>query len=118
MRAFSFPVLALATTATAAGADTTLPDLDSHRWKHRVLVIDTPTTTAPAYQAQAAALLTAWPGLLERDLHILTRDSSPAFRIRLVGKDGGVKLDQTTPVSVSDLFALIDAMPMRHAEKK
>jgi hypothetical protein len=115
MRVFSFPLLALAATATAA-AD--LPDLSSHRWKHRVLVIDTPTTTAPAYQAQAAALLPAWPGLLERDLHIITRESSPAFRVRLVGKDGGVKLDQSTPVSIPDLFALIDAMPMRRAEKK
>lgn len=116
MRAFPLPLLALATAAAAANTD--LPDLEDHRWKHRVLVIDTPATTAPAYQAQAAALLPAWPGLLERDLHILTRDSAPAFRVRLVGKDGGVKLDQTTPVSVSNLFALIDAMPMRRAEKK
>ncbi len=117
MRAFSFPLLALAATATAA-ANTDLPDLDAHRWKHRVLVIDTPATTTPAYQTQAAALLPAWPGLLERDLHIITRDSAPAFRVRLVGKDGGVKLDQSKPVSIPDLFALIDAMPMRRAEKK
>lgn len=117
MRAFSFPLLALAATATAA-ANTDLPDLDAHRWKHRVLVIDTPATTASVYQTQAAALLPAWSSLLERDLHIITRESTPAFRVRLVGKDGGVKLDQTTPVPVSDLFALIDAMPMRRAEKK
>lgn len=95
-----------------------LPDLDSHRWKHRVLVIDTPVTTAPAYQTQATALLPAWAGLLERDLHLITRDFAPAFRVRLVGKDGGVKLDRDTPVAVAELFALIDAMPMRRAELK
>jgi hypothetical protein len=36
--------------------------------------------------------------------------------VRLVGKDGGVKLDQSGPISAQALFALIDAMPMRKAE--
>ena len=114
MCALLFPLAALA----AASASADLPDLSEHRWKHRVLVIDTPATTEPVYQTQAAALLPAWTGLLERDLHIITRDSAQSFRIRLIGKDGGVKLDQSTPVTTSDLFALIDAMPMRRAEKK
>ena len=113
-------ILILLTTVgmTAALTASPLPDLDSHRWKHRVLVIDTPATTAPAYQTQAAALLPAWSGLLERDLHLITRDSAPDFRVRLVGKDGGVKLDRDTPISVAELFALVDAMPMRGAERK
>jgi hypothetical protein len=38
--------------------------------------------------------------------------------VRLIGKDGGVKLDRDTPVAVAELFALIDAMPMRRAERK
>ena len=46
----------------------------------------------------------------------MTRTGAPAFRVRLVGKDGGVKLDQATPIEVTTLFALIDAMPMRRAE--
>jgi hypothetical protein len=93
-----------------------LPDLQSHRWKHRVLLIDTPATTAAEYQTQAAALLTAWAGLIERDLHLVTRANAAAFRIRLIGKDGGEKLDSSAPVSAEALFALIDAMPMRRAE--
>jgi hypothetical protein len=115
MRAFPFPLLALAATA-AASAD--LPDLSAHRRKHRVLLIETPSAAAPAYQLQAAALLPAWPGLLERDLHIITRESAPAFRVRLIGKDGGVKLDRTEPLAAADLFALIDAMPVRQAERE
>ncbi len=54
-------------------------------------------------------------GLQERDLVIVTQPAA-AFRIRLVGKDGGVKLDQSTLVEVPTLFSLIDAMPMRQAE--
>ena len=38
------------------------------------------------------------------------------FEVLLVGKDGGVKLRQETPLSVDDLFATIDAMPMRQRE--
>jgi hypothetical protein len=117
MRALSL-ILLTAAGMTSAFANLPLPELGGHRWKHRVLVIDTPATTAPAYQAQAAALLPAWAGLLERDLHLITRDAAPAFRVRLIGKDGGVKLDRDTPVAVAELFALIDAMPMRRAERK
>lgn len=93
-----------------------LPDLQDHRWKHRVLLIDTPATASADYQSQAAALLSAWAGLLERDLHLVTRVDATAFRVRLIGKDGGVKLDAASPISSEALFALIDAMPMRRAE--
>ena len=57
-----------------------------------------------------------WEGLIERDLHIVTRGEAAAFRVRLIGKDGGEKLDSAAPVSAAALFALIDAMPMRRAE--
>jgi len=42
--------------------------------------------------------------------------AAPAFRIRLIGKDGGVKMDRSSPVDTLTLFSLIDAMPMRQAE--
>ncbi len=93
-----------------------LPDLQSHRWKNRVLLIDTPAATAADYQTQASALLPVWSGLIERDLHVVTRVNATAFRVRLIGKDGGEKLDSSAPVSADALFALIDAMPMRRAE--
>jgi hypothetical protein len=92
-----------------------LPNLSAHRWKHRVLIIDTPSPDAAEYRQQRADLEAAPAGLKERDLFIITQ-VGPNFRVRLVGKDGGVKLDQPRPVEVPALFALIDAMPMRRAE--
>lgn len=92
-----------------------LPNLSAHRWVHRVLVIDTPTVDHIDHCAQVAALLpdlTAWKVL---DLVVITRTGSTAFRVRLVGKDGGVKLDRAVVLSADELRALIDAMPMvRH----
>jgi hypothetical protein len=102
--------------AGAPAAGLALPDLAAHQWRHRVLVIDAPVQATEAYRRQLAWLDAAKAGLEERDLHVVTRTGAPAFRVRLVGKDGGVKLDQATPIEVTTLFALIDAMPMRRAE--
>lgn len=38
------------------------------------------------------------------------------FRVILVGKDGGVKRSDTTPVPATAIFEQIDAMPMRQQE--
>jgi hypothetical protein len=38
------------------------------------------------------------------------------FQVLLIGKDGGVKLRSSEPVSMKDLFGLIDSMPMRRQE--
>lgn len=117
------PVLA-GLLGSAASASTpipeteALPDLSSRLGTHRILVMDTPDTADAAYRIQAEYLLPHWAGLIERDLHLVTREGSPDFRIRLVGKDGGVKLDSAKPVSCDELFKLIDAMPMRRAEAR
>lgn len=94
-----------------------LPDLTGHRWKHRILVIDTPSSDSEPYRRQLAGLEAAAAGLQERDMRVVTQPGRD-FRVRLVGKDGGVKLDLGEPVEASALFALIDAMPMRRAEMK
>ena len=93
-----------------------LPDLAAHQWKHRVLIIDTPSMQSAPYLQQISAFDAAAVGLKERDLQVMTQTSAPAFRVRLVGKDGGVKLDVGTPMTTDALFALIDAMPMRQDE--
>ena len=82
----------------------------------RVLVIDAPEQVTEDHRRQLASLDAAKAGLEERDVLVVTRPGSPAFRVRLVGKDGGVKLDQGAPIETATLFALIDAMPMRRAE--
>ena len=92
-----------------------LPDLSAHQWRHRVLVIDTPSRESAEYLRQSAALAAASAGLQERHVEIVTQNAK-VFRVRLVGKDGGVKLDQGVPVDVPTLVALIDAMPMRRSE--
>ena len=93
-----------------------LPDLAAQQWKHRVLIIDTPSMQSAPYLQQISAFDAAAAGLKERDLQVITQTSAPAFRVRLVGKDGGVKLDRDTPMTTDALFALIDAMPMRQDE--
>jgi hypothetical protein len=44
--------------------------------------------------------------------------ANASFRAVLVGKDGGAKLSQPTPLDAARLFATIDAMPMRRDEMR
>ena len=99
----------------ALTSDTTLPNLTVHQWRHRVVVIDTPSPQSADYLRQTKALEAASVGLRERDVVIVTQ-AATTFRVRLVGKDGGVKFSRNKPVDVATLFDLIDAMPMRQAE--
>jgi hypothetical protein len=84
----------------------------------RLLVISAPGPEHPDYREQAAILLPAWRGLLERDFVVETRFGSAAFSVVLIGKDGGEKLRRSTPLAPADLFAIVDVMPMRQAEMK
>jgi hypothetical protein len=101
--------------AGAFTSDTTLPNLTAHQWRHRIVVIDTPSPQSVDYIRQTKALEAASAGLRERDVIIVTQVAT-TFRVRLIGKDGGVKFSRTTPVDAETLFDLIDAMPMRQAE--
>ena len=40
------------------------------------------------------------------------------FNVILVGKDGGVKLNRQDKIDLQNIFALIDAMPMRQEEMR
>jgi hypothetical protein len=42
--------------------------------------------------------------------------ASDSFAVLLSGKNGGVKLQRRQPVSPTDIFGLIDTMPMRQRE--
>ena len=115
--------------------------LEKYRWEHRLLLVFAPDADSALYRRQQEMLLVAERGLNERDTIIISvlravvevggkpdaaassvelRDAfnvSPhEFRVVLIGKDGGVKLRQEEPISMADLFALIDAMPMRKQE--
>ena len=83
---------------------------------NRVLVITAPSREDETYQQQAAELVAEWSGLVERDFVVQTRFNARAFSVVLIGKDGGEKLRRDTVLTTRELFAIVDAMPMRRAE--
>lgn len=117
-------------------------NLSSQKWKNRVLLVFAPSSNNPGYQQQMQKFQGHKSAFVERDLilvEVLTDGNSYAesqqidpssaarlrdrlqvgaqdFRVILVGKDGGVKRRQTTPVQAKAIFEQIDAMPMRQQE--
>ena len=117
-------------------------DLDSLRWKNRVFVLFSPSESDPLFQLQKQGLASSAQAVLDRELMILeiteqgqsragnqllsekaVQDirkrfglQTGTFQVLLIGKDGGVKLRSSEPVSTKDLFGLIDSMPMRRQE--
>ncbi|MEL6373870.1 MAG: DUF4174 domain-containing protein [Pseudomonadota bacterium] len=115
--------------------------MQRYRWKNRPLVIFAPSVNDPRAQRQRAIVRVHRRGFLERDMVVLlvtpasvttligrppalsarqlrARFSAKpgAFRVVLVGKDGGAKRASAQPFSARTLFATIDAMPMRRRE--
>ncbi|MEQ8965577.1 MAG: DUF4174 domain-containing protein [Azospirillaceae bacterium] len=52
------------------------------------------------------------------DLRAAIDAPADAFRVVLIGKDGGVKLRADAPLALDRLYATIDAMPMRRREMR
>ena len=119
-------------------------DLHVYRWKKRVLLVFAPSRAGAALTQQQQWLAEHLEGCVERDLEVGyvieqgagvlgARTLSPAdvarlrtrfdvpsgeIHVLLVGKDGGVKLRADRLVAPQELFALIDAMPMRQQEQR
>jgi hypothetical protein len=119
-------------------------DLKNYQWKNRILLIFAPSAENPAGSSLAVELEGQIAGVRERELligHILeigpsqfagvpiSRELSEAFRrqfavrtgistVILIGKDGEVKLRREGPVQATEIFALIDSMPMRRQEMR
>ena len=116
-------------------------DLEDLQWKNRVMVIIAPDST----QKFAAPLLNQveryQKDFLDRDMVLIALfskavshmdgkpinelslkrlknqfDVATSFRVLLIGKDGGTKLNQTQSTDLNDIFSLIDTMPMRKNE--
>jgi hypothetical protein len=125
-------VAAQAPPATATLAQT----LRANRAKKRILLVGTPAANAPELMQQKKLLATAGPQLQERDFLVLQlvysqlspadsqywtqelKQSLTSFSVVLIGKDGGVKLNQLRPLAPADLFGTVDKMPMRQQEAK
>ena len=112
-------------TATA-GPDPLMP----YRWSHRVVVALASSPSDPSLSAQRRIFAAMGGGARERNLVLLeaTDDTAEGAVLRrrfgggrgfiavLIGKDGGEKARSERPMEPDDLFATIDAMPMRRAE--
>ena len=106
--------------------------LDEFHWKSRVLVVVAPAGNAAA-QAQRRIYESAAKGMAERSIVLIealddqehsqqlrSRFSADGrrFQVFLVGKDGQTAISSEKPVSADNLFALVDAMPMRREEMR
>ena len=107
--------------------------LARYRGTSRVLVILASDQNDPNLTRQRDLNTQARAGFLERDLVIVElvgsqsgtaavrerlSPSQGAFRVVLVGKDGRVKQTSEHPIRPEELFATIDAMPMRQREMR
>ena len=110
-----------------------VPNLESLRWHHRVVVILAPDEADGKLKEQNQMLDSQLQGLAERDIRVFRvigndkeaqglrdklRSPGMGFAVVLVGKDGYVKLRKGEPLSAEALFKTIDAMPMLKEEMK
>ncbi|WP_277182985.1 DUF4174 domain-containing protein [Caballeronia sp. BR00000012568055] len=123
--------LALALPLCAAAAS-----VDDYAWHKRLLIVFASQSSLPELAKQRALIADAKAGFSERDMLSIevignqvqgTTDSADAlrqryhvapdtFRVLLIGKDGGVKIDSHEPVEMQRVFGTIDTMPMRREE--
>ena len=117
-------------------------ELAQYRWTHRVLVVSAPAGDDANLAAVQNDLASNREAFADRDMVLVTLLDSGAstagdrelteaeadaaraaldlpagaFALRLIGKDGSVKLARDSAVPVQEIFALIDTMPMRQRE--
>ncbi len=117
-------------------------DLSQFQWKNRLLFIFAPNRNHPMFDSLHDSLSAQKAEVADRDLVIFeilesepsSMNSKPLaseatlslrkrykvnqgeFAVLLIGKDGGIKLNRQNETRLEDIFALIDAMPMRREE--
>lgn len=117
-------------------------NIGQYQWKSRLLVVSAPTAEDTELQAQLEALEKTGDEFEQRDMILVTlidgagslADKRPlnndegaatralldiapgAFAVRLVGKDGSVKLKNNAATPMTEIYGLIDSMPMRRRE--
>lgn len=116
--------------------------LSDHQWKNRILVIHADSDEDPVFRNQIDSLAKHVKELSVRKILIYQvsngqyrnglslntewkKVTSPSFILRgknspieitLIGLDGGVKLKLARAITIKELIATIDSMPMRRAE--
>jgi hypothetical protein len=118
-------------------------DLNVYRWKNRLIVVFSPSQENFDYQSFIKEMQEQRNGLRDRDILVIEifekgpsrLDNSPlqkgsvdflrerfsvgqgSFLVILIGKDGEEKMRRQR-VSLADIFATIDGMPMRQREMR
>jgi hypothetical protein len=120
---YVFAVLLFLTAGIMAragfGQSQTMMDLDTHRWRNRLLLVFAPSEDDERYRALRRELQRQEHEIVDRDLlifHILESVNPGQFIVVLIGKDGGEKLRGGREVDIAEIFSLIDSMPMRQRE--
>ena len=119
-------------------------DLDAHKGEHRLLLIFAASLEDEGFVRQDRSLEGSVDGFAERELlpgdvledgtgsfggaPVSSGEASAAreqfgvepgtFAALLVGKDGTVKHRSAGPLGPDEIFALVDAMPMRRREMR
>lgn len=117
--------------------------LSQYQWTSRVLVVSAANSSDKYLQRQVDDVKSTRPEFMDRDMVLVTlvEDGVAAaggrtltsedidrtraaldirtgdFAVRLVGKDGTVKLATETATPMAEIYALIDTMPMRRREQ-
>jgi hypothetical protein len=137
-------IISLVLIASRLNAEETPMDLSQFQWKNRLLFLFAPNRSHPLFDVLQKSIAIQQAGVADRDLVIFeilesgtsrmdTSDLDPKvaqslrdkfdarpgqFTVILVGKDGGIKLNRQDQTRLEDIFALIDAMPMRREEMR
>lgn len=137
-------ILMASSVVTSRDAQAQSLDLSEFQWKNRLLFLFAPNRNHPLFDALHQSLAARESEVAERDLvvfEILESNASTInseyidsetagwlrenfnirhaeFTVILVGKDGGIKLNRADQIQLDDIFALIDAMPMRQQEMR
>jgi hypothetical protein len=132
---FLSALLVLAALPLSAAAASSV---DAYQWHNRLLIVFADDAASVPLAQQRAFADEERARYNERDLVPIevigdtvkgANDSAAAlrqrygvaantFRVLLVGKDGGVKLQSSEPIAPQRIFGTIDAMPMRREEAR
>ena len=106
--------------------------LNKYLWEKRIVLIFSKDKDISLYKEQKNQFSNLQDETNERDLVFIEifkdknakyeslqdkfNPNSSDFKIILIGKDGGIKLNSSTVVTHEKIFSLIDSMPMRQME--
>ncbi len=142
MKPFTVIIFILIALTLINPGETIPMDLTQFQWKNRLLFIFAPDSSHPLFKQLQSQIMDQKSEVEDRDLAVFSvlaqgpsqmnttaidrqeadsiRDrfgiSPNAFSLILIGKDGGIKLKRSDPVDLTEIFELIDSMPMRRNE--